>query len=252
MIKMTDFVRNSIVVPALDEAENLPMLIDQIRSALGEEAFEIIVIDDGSTDSTGETVNAMARDDQRIRLVSHKRNLGQSGAVRSGVENARGAQVATLDGDGQNDPEFLLALLAPLAHAKIGLVAGQRLGRQDTWSKKIGSKIANFVRSRMLGDSTRDAACGMKAFRRADFLTLPYFDTMHRFLPALYLADGWEIAHVEVVDRPRMQGKSKYTNFGRLLVGVPDLFGVWWLCRRRRNFPSRQGKVDTATGAGQA
>jgi len=143
-----------------------------------------------------------------------------------------------MDGDGQDDPAFLPAMLVALeGDSDVGLAAGQRVNRRDNWQKRIGSRIANAVRGWMLGDNTRDTGCGLKAFRRDAFLDLPYFETMHRFLPALFLTDGWKIAHVDVVNRPRMHGTSKYGIIDRLMAGLLDLFGVSWIRKRRRRNP---------------
>lgn len=223
----------SIVIPAKNEAENLPALIHEIRAALqAGPSFEIIVVDDGSTDGTPNVIEALAIPD--VAVIRHNRSGGQSAAVHTGVRAARGAIVATLDGDGQNPPAFLPALIAPLlaGNPALGLVAGQRVGRQDTLSKKLASRAANRLRSWMLNDATRDTGCGLKAFRRDGFLALPYFDHMHRYLPALFARDGWQIAHVDVGHRPRGAGRSNYTNLQRALVGMTDLFGVMWLIKR--------------------
>jgi len=233
---MTDL---SIVIPARNEAENIRTLLDGIVAALKTApAFEIIVVDDGSTDATGAAVRAAAADDPRIRLLTHPSSAGQSAAVHSGVHSATGRIVGTLDGDGQNPPGELPKLIEPLfdpdAPPRLALVAGQRVGRQDTWSKKAASKFANALRGRLLKDGTRDTGCGLKAFRRDVFLTLPYFDHMHRYLPALFKRDGWEIALVDVSHRARGGGRSNYSNFQRGLVGVVDLLGVMWLIRRRK------------------
>jgi dolichol-phosphate mannosyltransferase len=229
----------SVVIPARNEAANIRALLDGIVASLeGGPEFEVIVVDDGSTDATGDAVRAAAAEDPRIRLLSHARSAGQSAAVHSGVEAAKGRIVATLDGDGQNPPEELPGLVAPLfapdAPARLALVAGQRVGRQDTWSKKAASRFANGLRGALLKDGTRDTGCGLKAFRRDVFLTLPYFDHMHRYLPALFGRDGWEITHVDVSHRPRSGGRSKYTNLERGLQGMVDLLGVMWLIRRRK------------------
>jgi dolichol-phosphate mannosyltransferase len=229
----------SIVIPARNEAENIRALLDGIVAALaGAPPFEIIVVDDGSSDGTAEAVRRAGEADPRIRLLRHPRSAGQSAAVHSGVRAARGRIVCTLDGDGQNPPEELAKLAAPLldpaAPPRLALVAGQRVGRQDSWSKKTASRIANAVRAWALRDGTRDTGCGLKAFRRDVFLTLPYFDHMHRYLPALFRRDGWEIALVDVSHRPRGGGRSNYTNLQRGLVGIADLLGVMWLIRRRK------------------
>ena len=157
----------------------------------------------------------------------------------TGVLAARAPIVVTLDGDGQNDPRFIPDLVRHFDDPRVGLVAGQRVGRKSSLAKKIGSRIANRLRRALLKDATRDTACGVKAFRREPYLKLPYFENMHRFLPALFLGDGWRIAHIDVVDRPRQHGASHYGILDRLAVGIPDLFGVWWLLRRRRRSPFR-------------
>jgi len=232
----------SVVIPARNEAKNLPRLVEEVGRSLAGSDYEVIIVDDGSTDDSAAVVARMAAGDPRIRLVSHPQSCGQSGAIASGVRNAGGALVVTLDGDGQNDPKFIPALLAAIEEPEVGLVAGQRIGRKDTFTKRYGSWIANAVRGRMLGDRTRDTGCGLKAFRREAFLELPYFDALHRFLPALFISDGWAVRHVDVVDRPRRHGTSHYGIWDRLAVGVPDLFGVWWLRRRRRRNPARLRK----------
>ncbi len=224
----------SVVVPARNEAGALPDLIAEIHQALAGEDHEVIVVDDGSTDDTPRMLEELAAQDPALRTIRHGTSCGQSAALYTGLRAARGELVATLDGDGQNDPKFIPELLAPLADPEVGLVAGQRVGRKASWSKRWGSKLANAVRGWMLKDGTRDSGCGLKAGRRAALAGLPYFDAMHRFLPALVLADGWRIAHVDVVDRPRLKGTSNYGIWDRLAVGVPDLFGVAWLTRRRR------------------
>ncbi len=234
----------SVVIPALNEADNLPGLIDEIASALGAIEYEIVVADDASSDGTEAVLAALARDNPRLRHIRHGETLGQSASLKSAVGEARGVIAVMLDGDGQNDPAFIPAMLELLADPAVGLVAGQRIGRKDTFSKRVGSRIANAVRSVLLGDNTRDTGCGLKAFRRAAFLHLPYFDTMHRFLPALFMADGWTVAHHQVIDRPRRFGSSNYGNLERLLVGIPDLFGVLWLCRRRRRNPLAYARMS--------
>lgn len=229
--------RVSVVIPARNEAENIVALIDGISAACAAEDVEIIVVDDASTDETAARVLARAAAVPGLRLLRHAPGGGQSAAIHSGVVAARSGIIATLDGDGQNPPEELPKLYRPLLAGppELGLVAGQRVGRQDTLSKKLASKVANGLRARLLKDGTRDTGCGLKAFRRDAFLALPYFNHMHRYLPALFARDGWQIAHVDVGHRPRLGGASNYTNFGRAMVGIVDLLGVAWLLKRRKH-----------------
>ena len=229
----------SVVIPAHNEAENLAALLPEIAAALGGIAHEIVIVDDASTDTTPQVIRSLASGGIAVRRIGHRRSLGQSAAVMTGVVAAHGTIVVTLDGDGQNDPRFIPELLRALDDPAVGLVAGQRLGRKATVSKKLGSRMANSLRRGLLKDDTRDTGCGLKAFRREPFTRLPYFQGMHRYLPALFLGDGWRVAHVDVVDRERHHGASHYGVFDRLAVGIPDLFGVWWLLRRRRRNPFR-------------
>lgn len=229
----------SIVVPVRNEADNIAPLIEEISAALdGRWAYEIIYVNDGSTDSTGERLSAAMTQHPNLRQLRHARSGGQSAAVRSGVRAARGTIVATLDGDGQNDPAFLPDLIAAVeAGTHVGLAAGQRVGRKDTGFKKLQSRVANGVRNAILKDGTRDTGCGLKAFRRDVFLMMPYFDGLHRFLPALVRREGFDIAYVDVIDRPRRSGVSNYGFFDRLWIGIMDLAGVWWLIRRKKPTP---------------
>ncbi|SFH81868.1 glycosyltransferase family 2 protein [Bradyrhizobium sp. cf659] len=229
----------SIVVPVRNEADNIAPLIEEITAALdGRWDYEIIYVNDGSTDTTGERLNAIMAQRGNLRQLRHAKSGGQSAAVRSGVRAARGAIVATLDGDGQNNPAFLPDLIAAVEKgARVGLAAGQRVGRKDTGFKKFQSRVANKVRNAILKDGTRDTGCGLKAFRREVFLAMPYFDGLHRFLPALVRREGYDIAYVDVIDRPRRSGVSNYGFFDRLWIGIMDLAGVWWLIRRKKPTP---------------
>ncbi len=249
----------SIVIPARNEAPNIGRLIDATLVACAPfGAFEIVVVDDGATDGTADVVRGRMALSDRVRLLSHRRSGGQSAAIHSGVTAARGRIVATMDGDGQNPPEDLPRVIGPLiapgADPGLGLVAGQRQGRKDTWSKRAASRIANAVRRRLLRDGTRDTGCGLKAFRRDDYLALPYFDHMHRFLPALFARAGWRIRLVDVGHRERMGGTSHYSNLQRGLVGAVDLLGMLWLIRRRKSVTATERAAPasdlTATGAG--
>lgn len=229
--------RLSVVIPCRNEAGNIGPLIAGIETALVPlSPFEVIVVDDGSTDTTPRTVLDMAATRPWLRLLQHPVSGGQSAGVHNGAIAARAPIVVTLDGDGQNPPEELPKLVAPLLDgpADLGLVAGQRVARQDTASRKMASRLANRLRARVLADDTRDTGCGLKAFRRDAYLALPFFNHQHRYLPALFARDGWRVAHVDVAHRPRGEGRSNYSNWQRGLVGVSDLAGVAWLMRRRK------------------
>ena len=228
----------SVVVPVRDEAENVVPLIEEIDAALrGQVAYEIVYVDDGSVDATPDRLREAAATRPWVRIVRHRDACGQSTAIASGVEAARAPVVATLDGDGQNDPADIPALLS--VHGEAGdservLVTGLRAKRRDSWVKRASSRIANGVRSRMLGDNTPDTGCGLKVFNRSAFLSMPRFDHMHCFLPALMLRLGGRVVSVPVNHRPRERGDSKYGTLDRLFVGITDLFGVMWLKRRSR------------------
>jgi dolichol-phosphate mannosyltransferase len=229
----------SVVVPVRNEAGNVAPLVTEIAAALAGRAFEIVYVNDGSSDGTEQELVRLMALHPWLRQIKHAQSCGQSAAVRTGVAAARGDIVATIDGDGQNDPAFIPKLIAILEEGapRIGLVAGQRVGRKATGFKKLQSRIANGVRNAVLKDGTRDTGCGLKAFRRDTFLGLPYFDALHRFLPALMRRDGFDIGYVDVVDRPRHSGVSNYGFFDRLWVGILDLAGVWWLVRRKKRVP---------------
>lgn len=228
----------SIIIPARNEAENIEALLDGIAQACAAIGpWEVIVIDDASDDGMADILTRRMTQMPELRVIRHNRSGGQSAGVHSGVRAARGTYICTLDGDGQNPPSEIPNMLAPFKgpnSAQIGLVAGQRVARQDTWSKRYASKFANALRAKLLKDGTRDTGCGLKAFRRDDFLALPYFDHMHRYLPALFARDGWTIAHVDVSHAARGGGRSHYSNLQRALVGAIDLIGVAWLLTRRK------------------
>ena len=230
----------AVVVPVRNEAGNITLLVKEIAAALdGQWPFEVIYVDDGSSDGTAAELKRLMAQYPWLRRVRHKQSCGQSAAVRSGVTAARAPLVVTLDGDGQNDPAFIPAMLRALEASapRIGLIAGQRVGRKASGFKKFQSRVANAVRCAVLRDGTRDSGCGLKAFRRDLFLRLPYFDGLHRFLPALVKREGADIGYVDVVDRPRSSGVSNYGMWDRLWVGILDLAGVWWLIRRKKRVP---------------
>ena len=234
---MSDTPRFAVVAPMLNEADNVEPMAREIAEACTPVGpFEAIFVNDGSTDGTADAIAALRAEFPWLREVRHAKPCGQSAAVRSGVMAARAPFVCTIDGDGQNPPSEIPKLVAPFldGRAGLGLVAGQRVGRQDTASKRWASRLANGLRARILRDDTRDTGCGLKAFPRDVFLRLPFFDHIHRYLPALVKREGLEIMLVDVSHRAREAGSSKYTNFGRALVGVTDLLGVWWLLRRRK------------------
>jgi dolichol-phosphate mannosyltransferase len=230
----------AIVVPVRNEAENIAPLVAEIAAALAARwPFEVIYVNDGSGDRTEAVLKDLMPERPWLRQLKHAVSCGQSAAVRTGVVAARAPLIATIDGDGQNDPKFIPLLLQQLLDGapRVGLVAGQRVGRRASGFKKLQSRIANTVRGAVLRDGTRDTGCGLKAFRRDVFLALPYFDGLHRFLPALIRREGYDIGYVEVVDRPRHAGVSNYGLWDRLWVGILDLVGVWWLIRRKRSAP---------------
>ncbi len=227
----------SVVVPVFNERDNVTPLVNEIVAALrGLVAFEIVYVDDHSRDDTLAVLQALKASVPELRVLHHVNQSGQSTAVRTGVKAARGTWIATLDGDGQNDPADIPKLLAKRdeSPADVKLFAGWRVNRKDTGSKRWASKIANGIRSRMLRDSTPDTGCGIKLFEREAFLDLPYFDHMHRYLPALMQRAGWKTVSVPVNHRHRASGVSKYNNLNRALVGLRDLRGVAWLIVRSK------------------
>jgi dolichol-phosphate mannosyltransferase len=229
----------SVIVPVRNEAGNIGPLVAEIAAALAGREFEVVYVNDGSTDGTEAELKQLMAERPWLRQVRHARSCGQSAAVRTGIMAARAPVVVTIDGDGQNNPAFIPKLVDALEQGRprVGLIAGQRLGRKDTGFKRMQSRIANRVRGAVLRDGTRDTGCGLKAIERDLFLAMPYFDGLHRFLPALVKREGREIGYVDVVDRPRGQGISNYGLWDRLWVGILDLCGVWWLIRRKKSVP---------------
>ena len=227
----------SVVVPVFNERDNLAALVKEIVSALrGHVAFEVIYVDDHSADDSPQVLAALRSEFPELRILRHDRQSGQSTAIRTGAKAARGAWIATLDGDGQNDPADInrLLLARDAASSQIKLFAGWRVQRQDNASKRWASRWANRIRKRLLKDDADDTGCGLKAFRRDAFLALPYFNHMHRYLPALFSRDGWQVRHIDVTHAPRLTGRSNYGNLNRAIVGIFDLAGVAWLIRRRK------------------
>jgi dolichol-phosphate mannosyltransferase len=232
----------SVVIPVFDEEGAAPALAREVASAFAGRNFELIFVDDASRDGTRAALTALRAEIPQLRVLSHARNSGQSRAIRTGVLGARGAVVVTLDGDGQNDPADGPALVDALVAGPpvLALVGGERVKRQDSWAKRMASRVGNGVRKRLLNDTANDTGCGLKAFRREAFLRLPYFDHIHRYLPALMQREGYQTAFRPVNHRHRQTGRSKYTNLGRLWASLSDLCGVIWLQSRARN----PGRVD--------
>ncbi len=227
----------SVVIPVFNEADNIATLAAEIRAALdGKYVYEVIFVDDCSSDETQQRLTELRSEYPQFRHVRHLRNSGQSSAVRNGVKAARMEWIVTLDGDGQNDPADIPKLIQVMQEqgpdSKLEMVAGYRKKRQDSWLKRVSSRVANGIRSRLLKDETPDTGCGLKLFSRAAFLDLPYFDHMHRFLPALIQRNGGKTLSVEVNHRHRVAGVSKYGLNNRLWVGIVDIFGVRWLQKR--------------------
>ena len=229
----------SVAVPAKNEAGNIEPLVHEILAALrGRAGFEIVYVDDGSSDATVANLMALRPSTPELRVIQHDRSCGQSQALRTAISAARGTLIVTLDGDGQNDPADIPALIDAWRRESnagdLGLVAGQRRKRQDSLSKRLASRFANAVRRRALKDDTLDTGCGLKLIPRTVYLRLPYFDHMHRYLPALVHREGLRVAFVGVNHRPRQHGKSNYGNLDRALVSIRDLMGVMWLIARCR------------------
>ncbi len=239
----------SILIPAKDEAGNLPALLDEIQLALPDTDYEILVVDDASSDGTWELLCRRAASDARLRPLRHVSSAGQSTSIWQAAHAARGPWLATLDGDGQNDPADLPRLFECAQRDDVTLVVGQRTHRRDDWLKRLSSRTANSVRAALLNDATPDTGCGIKVIRRRAFLGLPYFDHMHRFVPALVLMQGGSCLSLPVNHRPRGTGRSHYGLNNRLWAGLVDLLGVMWL-RRRSRLPSPLENISGPAAAG--
>ena len=236
---MTSSPEFSICVPMHNESGNAEQLIDEIATALAGRAFEMVITDDASTDDTRAVLAGLKAKYPELRVIAHRSNAGQSRALRTAIQHARAPIVGTLDGDGQNDPADLPALYRSLTRVDapegLTMVMGRRASRKDSSWKKFGSRFANSIRKRLLRDDCDDSGCGIKVMKREAFLALPYFDHMHRYMPALMNAEGYGVEFMDVNHRERGAGQSKYTNFGRLGDALSELRGVMWLIRRRRN-----------------
>ena len=241
----------SVVIPAFNEEGNIGPLIEEIFAHLPKGAIgEVIAVDDASDDGTGTEIKVLLAKYPRLRYLRHGARAGQSAALRTGVRAARFPVVATMDGDGQNDPADIMRLYDRLdgEGGEPAMVAGIRIGRKGSASRKAASRFANYVRDKVLADGCPDTGCGLKLYRRDVFLELPYFSSMHRYLPALFLSYGHQIAYEPVNDRPRLRGASKYTNLGRALVGLYDLVGVNWLRKRTRLPPVTEHRAGGRVG----
>ena len=233
-------MRVSVVIPALNEAGNIGRLVEETYRVVPPALLgEVIVVDDASTDATPDEIKALITSGRltNLRYLRHDVRSGQSTAMRSGILAARYPVIATMDGDGQNDPADIPRLIERLAEPGAqgpALVGGVRTSRKDTGSKRFASKAANWIRDTILKDDCPDTGCGIKVYWREAFLLLPFFTSMHRYLPALFLTYGREVAYVPVNDRPRQAGQSKYNNLGRALIGIYDLIGVSWLRKRTK------------------
>jgi dolichol-phosphate mannosyltransferase len=242
----------TVVVPVLNEEENIPGLLKEISIAARTAPIsEIIYVDDGSTDKSADVLQSLKDEYPSLRIIRHGKRCGQSASLWTGVKAAGNGLIVTMDGDGQNDPADIPSLydLYKSNERKFPtlMIAGERKKRNDTWVRRASSRFANGLRSRILKDNTRDTGCSLKLFRRKDYLNLPYFDHMHRFLPALMMRDHVQILHTSVSHRPRTRGVSKYGTFDRLAVGISDLWGVWWLLKRPFAYPETMEDINEAS-----
>lgn len=246
---MTDI---SIVVPMRNEAPNVRPLLKELLEACPSDDYEFIAVDDGSTDATHDELLAFQSLSPRLRVLRHASSGGQTAAIHNGVLAAKGRIICTIDGDGQNPPEEVKRLVDCMLgcyDAGVGLIAGQRVGRKDTLAKRWASVAANGIRRAILKDGTRDTGCGLKCFRRDAFIALPYFNHMHRYLPALFTRDGWKVRLIDVNHRERLAGSSNYSNLKRALQGVIDLVGVSWLVLRRKTVTAQESKPEVPRDA---
>jgi dolichol-phosphate mannosyltransferase len=231
-------MRVSVVIPVHNEADNIPTLLDEVHQALNDFCeYEIVVVDDGSSDSTPNVLEKSSESLSTMRVLRHENCCGQSTALITGVRSAEHPIICTLDGDGQNDPADLPKMITALTSSgsnELAMIAGYRKKRKDSKWRLISSRIANAVRRRMLSDNTPDSGCGIKVFYRETFMSMPQFDHMHRFMPCLVQRTGGTVQSVEVNHRPRIHGRSHYGTLGRLMVGIVDLAGVAWLVRRNK------------------
>jgi dolichol-phosphate mannosyltransferase len=227
----------TVIIPVFNEVESITPLLDEIAAQFdAKDAYEIIVVDDGSVDGTPAVLQAARQTHPQLRVLRHRERYGQSMALVSGVLAARAPWIATLDGDGQNDPADIPRLFRVMDESAddVQLVSGYRRQRNDSWLKRVSSRAANTLRAALLGDNTPDSACGIRVFSRSTFLALPRFDHMHRFLPALVQRQGGKPVSVEVNHRKRSRGQSKYGIHNRLWAGIVDTLGVLWLQRRSK------------------
>lgn len=232
----------SVIIPVYNERENIAPVIEEVLAAIAPHPAELLIIDDGSDDGTGDVVEALAIANPKLRYIQHPNRAGKSAALRTGALNALGRWMATMDGDGQDDPHDMLALTNEIDLSTIGavgIVGGVRKKRTDGANRKWASRVANNLRKSLLKDNCPDTACGLKLMPRDIFLALPFFDALHRYLPALIQHFGFEARYVPVDNRPRLHGESKYSNLGRAAAGFFDLMGVIWLMRRT-HFPSKE------------